>query len=344
MRVLNACIIAILMTASVHAGEPIPSPVAKVGAHAITAVELDRAVGSRTMRMKTEEYQVRAAVLQDLITEQLLRAEAARRSMTLDALLQTEVESKVAAIPASDVATFYDSAKERFGGLSRDDALHQISEGIHRQRLAQRKAEFVASLRAATPVSTSLEPPRADVQARGPSLGRQDAPITIVEFADFECPFCSRAVATVHRLREQYGDHVRVVFRDYPLPSHRGSTHAAEAVRCADDQGRFWEMADRLFANNGSAVTDPELTRTASDVGMDVAKFSDCVASGRHKADWEASQAEGLRVGVVSTPTFYINGRMVIGAAPYETFTTIIDEELARATLASGSGVATVAR
>jgi protein-disulfide isomerase len=347
MRTLNVhalCVIALLTTIPVCAEQPLTSPVAKVGGHVITATELDRAVGFRTMRIKTEEFQIRTAALQELIAEQLLRDEAARRNMTVDALLKAEVDSKVAPISASDVETFYESVKERFGGLSRDEALHQIGENIHRQKLAQRKLDYVSALRSATSVSTSLDAPRAEVQPLGPSVGRPDAPITIVEFADFECPFCSRAVPTVHRLQEQYGDRIRVVFRDYPLPSHRGATHAAEAVHCAGDQGKFWEMSERLFSRNGSAVTDAELARTASEVGVDPAKFSECVASGRHKADWEASQAEGTRVGVVSTPTFYINGRMIIGAAPYESFTAIINEELARAAPARVSSIAAAGR
>ncbi len=343
MRILEvhvACIVVILSADGARAGQPAASSVAQVGAQVITAAELDRAVGSHTMRMKTEEYQVRVAALQTLVADQLLRDEAARRKLTVEALLQAEVDAKVAPTVAADVTAFYEAVKERFGGVSPDEALRQITENLHRQKLAQRKAEYIASLRAATPVSTTLEPPRADVQPLGPSLGREDAPITLVEFADFECPYCSRAVATIRRLREQYGDHIRVVFRDYPLPSHRGATRAAEALHCADDQAKFWELSDRLFARNGAAVSDTELTRMAADVDLDMTKFSTCVESGRHKADWEASQAEGLRVGVVSTPTFYVNGRMIIGAAPYDTFAAVIDEELARASPASGAGVA----
>lgn len=344
-RTINAaCIMAVSSIAFASGAQTGGSPVAKVGAHVITATELDRAVGSRTMRVKTEEYQIRAAELQRLVSEELLRDEAARRGVIVGELLRSEVESKVAPIAAADVETFYDSVKERFGGVTRDDAIRQITENIRRQKLAQRKEEYISALRAKSNVSISLEPPRADVQPRGPSLGRQDAPITIVEFADFECPFCSRAVATVHRLREQYGDQIHLVFRDYPLPSHHGATHAAEGVHCAEEQGKFWEMSDRLFARNGSAVTDADLTRTASDVGVDAAKFNECLASGRHRLDWEASQAEGVRVGVTSTPTFYINGRMVIGAAPYEAFAAIINDELAHLGTTQATRVTTAAR
>src|SRR5438105_1483994 len=134
-EVLVACIVIILAATGARAGQPAAPPAARVGAHVITAAELDRAVGSRTMRMKTEEYQVRVATLQSLVAEQLLRDEAARKGLTVDALLQAEVDAKVAPTAASDVAAFYESVKERFGALSPEEALRQITENLHRQRL-----------------------------------------------------------------------------------------------------------------------------------------------------------------------------------------------------------------
>jgi protein-disulfide isomerase len=175
-----------------------------------------------------------------------------------------------------------------------------------------------------------IEPPRTVVQATGQSRGSERAPITIVEFSDFECNFCGRATATLKRVETAYADKVRVVFRDYPLPIHRGAPRAAEAAQCAGDQGKFWEMHDRLFSKGGP-LSDADLRNYAGEVALDMQQFSKCLQSGKHTVTWKSSQDEGVRLGVASTPTFFINGRMVTGAMPYETFARIIDEELDRA-------------
>jgi len=175
------------------------------------------------------------------------------------------------------------------------------------------------------------------VKAEGPARGSAAAPITIVEFSDFECPFCSRAEETLRKVRDVYGDRVRLVFRDYPLPSHRGAPKAAEAAHCADEQGKFWEMHDRLFSKNGAQQTETELRKAAADVGLDEVAFSRCFASGKYASIWKSSQEEGARAGVGSTPTFFLNGRMIIGAASFEMFATVIDEELERAGVPVGS-------
>ena len=151
-----------------------------------------------------------------------------------------------------------------------------------------------------------------------------------VEFSDFECPFCGHAVETLQQVEKSYGDKVRIVFRDYPLFSHRTAKRAAEAAHCADEQGKFWEMHDRLFSKGGP-LSDGDLHRFASQAGVDQQKFDACLTSGKYKEAWKPSQDEGNRVGVTSTPSFFINGRLIVGAAGIDTFSKVIDEELASA-------------
>jgi protein-disulfide isomerase len=155
-----------------------------------------------------------------------------------------------------------------------------------------------------------------------------------VEFSDFECSFCSRATSTIKRVENTYGDKVRVVFRDYPLPIHRGATRAAEAAQCAGDQGKFWEMHDRLFSKGG-AIAETDLRKFAGEAGVDGALFEQCSPRASTTATWKASQEAASRLGIASTPTFFVNGRMISGAMPYEIFAKVINEELDRTAMKS---------
>lgn len=313
-----------------QSAKPSANAVAVIGGSSVTQQELDSVVGNRLVRLRTEEYNLRRSVLEELIADRLLAAEAKRRGITTDELIKTEIDAKVATPPTADLDAVYEGMKERFGGISKDEALAQMSEGMRRQKLLQRKNELVASLRAAAGVKVLLEPPRTTISAVGRTRGNEQAPITIVEFSDFECNFCSRASATLKQLESAYGDKVRVFFRDYPLPIHRGAPRAAESAQCAGDQGKFWEMHDRLFSKGGP-ISDMDIRKYANEVGLDGLAFEQCLASGKHTETWKASQAEATRLGVASTPTFFINGRMISGAMPYEVFAKIIDEELERA-------------
>lgn len=296
----------------------------------ITEDELNREIGNRLLKIRTEEYNLRRGVLETIIEDRLLAAEAARRQVTVDQLVSSEIEAKVEEPSPSQIEPFYEATRERFAGLSAEEAMQQIAANMRQKRIATRRTEFVASLRSAAGVNVMLEPPRTVVQAVGPSRGLRNAPVTIVQFSDFECSACGRAVPTMKRIEEKYGEKVLVVYRDFPLQSHRGATRAAEAAHCAGDEEKFWLMHDKLFSKAGVPVMDADIRRYAADIGLDAEKFSACLQSGRHTETWKASQAEGTRIGVVSTPTFFVNGRMIPGAAPYEIFARVIDEELAR--------------
>jgi protein-disulfide isomerase len=303
--------------------------VAVVGKQSITQEELDRAVGSRLMRLRTEEYTIKKTALDDLIAERLLAAEAAKRGITVEELLKTEVGGRISVPTAAEVEPFYEGTKERFGG-SKEEAVAQIIEGMRRQRIAARTAEYVKSLRQAAGVKILLEPPRAKIDLAGPAKGNANAPVTIVEFSDFECPFCSRAHQTMQKVEDKYGENVRFVFLDYPLAIHRTAPRAAAAARCAADQDKFWELHDRFFSKSGGPVQDADIRKYATEAGVDMAQFNTCLDSGKYAETWREGQAAGAKIGVQSTPTFFVNGRMVVGAAPLESFSSVIDDELAR--------------
>jgi protein-disulfide isomerase len=209
-----------------------------------------------------------------------------------------------------------------------------INRYLTEQQRASARESLIADLRkAGPPVRILFDAPRREVSiaATDPALGRASAPVTLIEFSDFQCPFCQRVAPTLKRLRETYGDKVRIVWKDFPLTQiHPQAFKAGEAAHCAGDQGKYWEYHDRLFANQ-QALQPEELKKHATDLGLDGAAFATCLDSSKYGERVRDGVAEGTRLGVNSTPTIYVNGRQLSGAQPYETFVAVIDEELARA-------------
>ncbi len=162
-----------------------------------------------------------------------------------------------------------------------------------------------------------------------PSIGPADAPITIVEFSDYQCPYCrSWYYQTFDQLMANYPNQIRFVYRDLPLPMHSEAIPAAEAAHCAGEQGAYWKFHDALFSGQytlGRAAYE----QYATDLGLDTSAFTTCLDDHRFQADVKASAVEAARVGLNGTPSFVINGRILIGALPFEDFKAIIDEELA---------------
>jgi protein-disulfide isomerase len=155
--------------------------------------------------------------------------------------------------------------------------------------------------------------------------------VTIVEFSDFQCPFCLRVMPTLKRIQSTYGDKVRLVWKDYPLTNiHPEAFKAAEAANCAREQGKFWEYHDRLFGNQQALFVD-SLKQYAAETGLDTARFNQCLDSAKYGSRVQEHVQLGSQLGVSSTPSVFINGRAVTGAQPYETFAAVIDEELERA-------------
>ncbi|XXF75278.1 thioredoxin domain-containing protein [Myxococcaceae bacterium GXIMD 01537] len=179
---------------------------------------------------------------------------------------------------------------------------------------------------------------KIDVPADAPSFGPKLAKVTIVEWSDFECPFCSRVVPTLQKVKETYGKDVRVVFRHQPLPFHANAKLAAEASMAAHEQGKFWEMHDKLFANQ-KALDRASLEKYAGELGLNVAKFKADLDSGKFRSKVEADSTAGSAVGANGTPTFFINGREFVGAQPFEAFKAAIDAEIVKADKLLASGV-----
>jgi protein-disulfide isomerase len=296
----------------------------------ILASELEHKAAGRLARVRQEEHDLRRQVLDELIAERLVAAEAARRGLSAEALLAREVDAKVPPLGLSDVDAIYEQNKSRFAGMTRDQAVARIREVIGERTKAERRAAWERELRGAARVAVRLEAPRAAVAipASAPSTGPANAPVTMVEFTDYQCPYCHRAQGTVDQLLQRYSGRIRFVHLDFPLDGHPGAVPAARAARCAGEQGRFWDYHRGLMTAPGT-LDAADLERRAAALQLDRAAFGACLASGRHDEAIQASLRHGDELGVTGTPAYFVNGRMISGARPLESFTELIEDELA---------------
>jgi protein-disulfide isomerase len=308
--------------------------VATAGGASITLAEVDEramrqsAANFGSMKLSQAIYEARRAILEDLIGDKLLDQEAKARGIETAKLVEQEIGGNVAPVTDADIAAWYQANPQRVQGATLEQVRAPIRSVLLRERTSSAYQQYVDRLKSKTTVRILLEPPRekvavADSQSRGPAA----APIELIEFSDFQCPYCLRAHPTLNQVLNTYGDRIRFVYRHYPLPSHPNARPAAEASECASEQGKFWAYHDRLFADPGK-LSDADLKRTAADLGLDSARFNSCVDSRKYQARVDADIKDGNDAGVSGTPAFFINGRMLSGAQPFEAFKQIIDEEL----------------
>jgi protein-disulfide isomerase len=305
---------------------------AEVDGEAITADEIAKVIGAPLGRLEEQIYTLKRRALDALIAHKLVEKEAEKRGVSAQALLDAETRNGEA-ITEQEIEAAYRQQKAQ---LNADEATskEQIRRQLHAQRVAARERAFIEQLRAQAMVVVNLKPPipfRVDVKADGaPFKGPATAPVTIVEFQDFHCPFCVRVQPTLTQLAARYGDRVKLVYRDFPIDSlHPQARNAHEAARCANAQGKFWAYHDALYSKQRKAAAE-DFKAIARDVDLEMETFELCLNARTYRSAVQKDIDEGTRVGVVGTPTFFINGRMISGAQPLETFTRIVDEELAR--------------
>jgi protein-disulfide isomerase len=268
--------------------------------------------------------------LDALIDEKLIAAEAEKLKMTAEQLVWAEIDSNVETPSDGEVEAFYDANKDRIP-IPRAEALPQVRQYLIDQSKRRFREGLIRRLKRSNSVTTYLDPLRTEVATAGrPSRGAADAPVTIVEFADFECPFCGGVFPILQRIEKNYEGKVRFVYRHFPLTSiHPHAQKAAEASICAAEQGRFWEFHDSLFSNQ-RALTVDDLKRRAQEFKLNTADFNACLDSGRQAGAVKQDAAEGTQAGVTGTPTIFINGRRLSGSQSYADLQAVIDDELRR--------------
>ena len=319
--------------------------VGRVMGEPITMEELEAAASEQLQGVEAQllqcqrqaeqtRYQVLESTLQQEIRERLVAAAATEAGQTPEEYLAAGLESQVAPVTDEDIQAFYEQNQARIG-RPLEQISAQIRQYLEQQNRSQAEEAFYSGLAAEREVAFLLEPPRTQVAAEGPAKGGPaDAPVTIVEFSDFECPFCSRVLPTLEQVEANYGDKVRIVFRQFPLAMHPNAQKAAEASLCAAEQDKFWQMHDLMFAEQQQlAVAD--LKDKAARIGLDAEAFGQCLDSGQFADEVQADLEAGMEAGVSGTPAMFINGIPVSGAVPYEQIAEVIDAELERKGVAS---------
>ncbi len=309
--------------------------VATVGSSAIALAELDNRALSRPagafgrVSLAQALYEARRAVLDEIVGNRLIDLEAKARGIDRTELVEREITAKVS-VSDGDVAQWYAANQARVEGRTLEQASALIRPMLVAERTETARTAYLDRLQKNTAVTITLEPTRFEVAEAGrPAKGPAKAPVQIIEFSDFECSYCLRAGPTVAQVLSTYGDRIRFVYRHYPLPNHPNARPSAEASACAEEQGRFWEYHDRLFANQSQLGSD-DLKRHAAELGLEAEKFNTCFDSRTYQKRVEADIDAANAAGVSGTPAFFINGRMLSGAQPFERFKSVIDEELSR--------------
>jgi protein-disulfide isomerase len=246
------------------------------------------------------------------------------------------------AVGANGTPTFFINGRQLVGAQPFESFKQAIDEelakadkllagGVKPEDLYAKIMEAAANAPAPSEPSAPAEPAVQKIEiGKAPVKGPTNAPVTIVEFSDFECPFCGRVTPTLKQLEEEYKGKIKLAFKHQPLPFHANAHLAATAAMAAQEQGKFWEMHDKLFANQ-RALDRASLEKYAQELKLDMNKFKQALDTDKFKAALDADSAEGMRVGANGTPTFFINGRTVVGAQPVEAFKKVIDEELKKA-------------
>jgi protein-disulfide isomerase len=340
MRSLILCLALGVAACAATSAQPTrqPSPsdvVATVGSTTVTLAEVDEkalqqpATSFGSVRLSQALYEARRAAVDEIVSSLLLDQEAKARGVDRAVVVEKEITSKVQPVTDAEVAAWYQANQARVQNAPLDRVRAPIRAYLIEERTEAARQAFVDALKAKTSVRISLDPPRQRVaEANAPAKGPAGAPIELIEFSDFQCPYCLRANPTVQQVLATYGDRVRFVYRHFPLPGHPNARPAAEASACAGDQQQFWPYHDHLFANPAK-LSDADLKQTAAELGLDAAAFNACVDQHRHAADVDADVKAGTEVGVDGTPAFFVNGRMLSGAQPFSVFKKVIDEELA---------------
>jgi predicted DsbA family dithiol-disulfide isomerase len=261
--------------------------------------------------------------IEEIVQERLVAQAAAAAGQDPETWRAQQLEQAKADVTEQQVTDWYNQNRSRLRGATQEQVEPQIREFLATQN-------FYSSLRNDGDVDVFLEPFRFEVSAGDAPAkgGPKDAPVQIVEFSDFECPFCQRVNPTLDRVITEYGDKVRLAFRHYPLDNiHANARKAAEASLCADEQGEFWKMHDVMFSEQKELGVEA-LREKASRIGLDLEAFNECLDSGRYADQVEEDFRAGVLAGVSGTPAIFVNGRPLSGAVPFEQMAEVIDEEL----------------
>lgn len=317
--------------ASVSPGPAAPGGVlARLGGNDITEEDVKKSAGPKLQQAEMDLYDARKDAIDQIIDDRLIDEAAGKAGTAKADFLKKNVFDKIK-IEDKDIEKFYDENKAQMQGKKLDDVKGNIRGYLYREQHQKVYGDLIASLRKKADVAILIKAPKVEIEeGDNPAIGPKDAPVRIIEFTDYQCPFCGKARPTINQVLAEYKGKVRYVLRDFPLSFHKDALKAHEAARCAGEQDKLWEMNKKLFENQ-RAIKVEDLKKYAGEIKLKMDKFEECLDSGKFADVVKQNQEYGEKVGVSGTPAFFINGRMISGARPFSSFKEIIDDELRNA-------------
>jgi protein-disulfide isomerase len=331
---LGACSESIGQAKFIYKDPPAQGQAAKIGDQVITDAELKSGIEDELYEAERKLYDVKINKVRQMMLKTFMEKDPKSKGLSNDEYLNKFIASKVK-VTDGDIEKFI---KDR--NLPREEINDMVREKIREVVGNEKKRvavdQWMSQQMAKTPVEIYIPKPKRpmfDVNpGTGPSVGSADAKVTIVEFSDFQCPYCSQAAKTMKLLKDKYKDKIRIVFRNFPLHFHNQAEGAAVAGLCAQEQKPefFWKLHDHMFENQQGGLDLQSLKAAARKLGLKGEQFDQCLDSNKYLAQVRADMDEGKRVNVKSTPTFFVNGQLMGGAFPPEVFEEVIEDILAQ--------------
>lgn len=304
--------------------------VARIGTTTLTRGDLEHKEAGKLLQARYTFYQAERKALDELIDNELLQMKAAEEHLTVDQLLDREVNKYVKDPTEEQIQIYYEGmdSNEPYA-----DVRQKVIDHVRDIRRNHLRSAYLQKLRQAQGVTIALFPPSADLNLENAEVrGPKDAPVQVVEFADYECPYCQKVYPELDKLQREFPGKVSLIYKDFPLPMHSRAQKAAEATRCAGEQGKYWELHDLLFQSRKLDVD--QLKQHARTLKLDGAKFDQCLDSGAEAAAVKKDQDEGKHLGLSGTPSFFVNGHFMSGALNYDALKQATQEQLAAPELA----------
>lgn len=304
-----------------------PSPssaVAEIDGRTLTSIDLEQKKSGSLLQARYQYYTSQRKALDQLVDEELLALAAERQHLTVEELLEKKVYKDIKDPTEDQLQVYYE-------GMESNDPYpavrDRVLEHIRELRRDKARAAYTKELRSQANLRILLSPPVASVNLEDAFVkGSKNAPVQLVEFADYECPYCQQVNPLIQKLQEEYGDKLSFAYKDFPLPMHHRSQKAAEATRCAGEQGKYWEYHDVLYYSRMLDVSD--LKKHAQVLKLDEDRFAKCLDEGKEAEAVKKDLEEGKKMGLPGTPSFFVNGHYFHGSVDYATLKEMVDQQL----------------
>ena len=308
------------------AGAPAQNTVAvEINGTKVTLAQFEHERPSALFQAQNTYYEAEKKAIDDYVGQYLLEQQAQKENVSVTELLDRHVNKTVGPDPDDSALRIYYEGLETAEPF--ESARPKILDHIREKRIDRAKKAYMQSLRDQAKVAFVLQPPRAPISLENtPVRGAAGARVTLVEYADYECPYCQQAQPELDQLEAEFKGRLAFAYKDLPLPMHTHAEKAAEAAQCAGLQGKYWEFHDELLKTKELEV--PQLKTSAQHLGLDVKAFDTCLDSGQQAKQIQSTLAEAEKLGLSGTPSFFLNGRYFSGAMKYDQLRQMVEDEL----------------